>query len=165
MPGWRWRDRYVNWDVYLPVEKALIIQECHGCPFMVLHNSQMNQKGIQTQRAGSGSGGALLGWGGGGGSTPRRALLRRAVVHFSRNQLPPACTQAPAHWCTCIPWRDVGTVCKTPVTLKAGSRWETGHERQPFLSCSLLSIMFSPVLGVRVPFNLHTILVWITCFY
>lgn len=38
-----------------------------------------------------------------------------------------------ALWCSMVSWRDVETVCKTPVTLKAGNSWETLHKKQNFL--------------------------------
>lgn len=47
----------------------------------------------------------------------------------------PACmhTGKLALWCSMVSWRDVETVCKTPVTLKAGNSWETLHKKQNFL--------------------------------
>lgn len=172
------------WDIYSPVEKALNIGECHSCPFaeqprhlqvswMEFSTSAMVLR-LRKSPVSQIPPGMLrwcyvkIIWGSVvspgwpcdpcpchvelscGGHCCTFPLSSSHSVH--REQLWPSGAHSPP---------DAEIVCKTPVPL----RWEMWHKRQIiFFLPHSLPVLF-PRACVRVPFNLHTILAWITCLY
>lgn len=85
-------------------------------------------------------------------SMPCEALLWRALLDFPTKQLTQCAQRAAlALWCSLTSWLDVEIVCKTPVTLKAGSRWETWHKRQRFFCLTAFQFCFPVLVSESLP--------------
>lgn len=84
---------------------------------------------------------------------------------FLTNQLTPARTQrnwiSGAHHLL----ERCRSCAQNPSDFKGKKQVRTVTQKAAFLPYSHLSVVFPLVLGVRAPFNLHAILVWITCLY